>query len=60
MVRVMMKHKPPESDMGRFGGGWQWKVGFQASAGFKTIIINLLVFSVQIDRGLTGNERRAS
>jgi hypothetical protein len=35
---------------GRFGGGWQWKVGFQASAGFRDIIINLLTFSVRITR----------
>ena len=31
---------------GRFGGGWNWKVGFQASR--STIIINLLVLSVRL------------
>lgn len=37
--------------MGRFGGGWQWAVGFKASAGFRTIILELLVLSVRIERG---------
>ena len=30
--------------MGRFGGGWQWAVGFEASR--RSIIFNCLVFSV--------------
>ena len=30
---------------GRFGGGWNWELGFQAST--TTIIINLLVFSLR-------------
>jgi len=49
-MKVSMKHTPPESPMGRFGGGWQWKVGFQATEGFKSIIINLLVFNIRIER----------
>lgn len=31
---------------GRFGGGWQWKVGFQASR--TCIIFNLLICSVRV------------
>jgi len=50
MAKVMMRHNPPESEMGRFGGGWQWVLGFQASESFKTIILNFLVFSVRIER----------
>jgi hypothetical protein len=33
--------------MGRFGGGWNWEVGFQA--GGKTIILNLLIFTLRIE-----------
>lgn len=49
-MRVSMRHVPPQNEFGRFGGGWQWKLGFQASEGFKTIIINLVVFSIRIER----------
>lgn len=35
------------SGMGRFGGGWQVKLGFQASR--STLIINLLVADLRID-----------
>jgi len=37
---------------GRFGGGWNWKLGFQS--GGRTLILNLLVFSLRF----TINERR--
>lgn len=30
--------------LGRFGGGWNWNLGFQA--GGNTLILNLLVFSI--------------
>ena len=33
---------------GRFGGGWNWVLGFEAGGG--TIIFNLLVFSVTLWR----------
>lgn len=49
-MRVSMRHVPPSNDMGRFGGGWQWKLGFQANSGFRTIIFNLLVFSIRVER----------
>ncbi len=35
--------------MGRFGGGWNWNLGFQA--GGRTIILNLLWGSVRISWG---------
>lgn len=36
--------------MGRFGGGWQWKVGVQASRGCRTVLVNLLVCSIRVTR----------
>lgn len=41
-------HTPSSSPMGRFGGGFQWEVGFQL--GGRTLIINLLVASIRITR----------
>ncbi len=32
---------------GRFGGGWQWELGFQAGVGFRTVIVNLLICSLR-------------
>jgi hypothetical protein len=34
--------------MGRFGGGWNWKLGFQA--GGSSVILSLLVLEVRIGR----------
>ena len=36
----------PDSFMGRFGGGWQWKIGIQA--GKTNCIFNLLVCSLRV------------
>lgn len=36
--------------MGRFGGGWNWELGFVA--GGRTIILNLLVSSLRIHWGV--------
>lgn len=33
--------------MGRFGGGWNWKLGIQA--GGNTVIVSLLVMEVRLD-----------
>lgn len=33
--------------MGRFGGGWQWKVGFQA--GGRCLLISLLVAELRLE-----------
>jgi hypothetical protein len=35
-----------KSIWGRFGGGWQWKLGFQASR--TIIIISLLVMEIRL------------
>lgn len=48
--KITYKHTSPDALHGRFGGGWQWNVGVQAGAGFRTIIVNLLVASVRIQR----------
>jgi hypothetical protein len=45
---IKVRHRPPESFMGRFGGGWQLEVGVQASR--RSVIVNCLVFSVRFDR----------
>ncbi len=34
--------------LGRFGGGWNWKLGVQA--GGNTMIVNLLVCTLRISR----------
>lgn len=49
-MKAKLIHRSPCSHMGRFGGGWQYNVGVQASAGFRTVIVNLLFFSVRIVR----------
>lgn len=47
-VRIKYEHRGPDCMRGRFGGGWNWELGFQYSSG--TLIINLLTFSIQIDK----------
>ena len=46
-LRIVFNFKSKDCFMGRFGGCWNWKVGFQA--GGRTIIFNLLVFSVRFE-----------
>ena len=43
-ILITFKFKNKENFMGRFGGGWNWKLGFQA--GGKTIIFSLLICSL--------------
>jgi hypothetical protein len=53
-VKVGFRHRPPSERMGRFGGGWQWEVGFQAgnlSRARGCVIVNLLVASVRVEWG---------
>jgi hypothetical protein len=50
-MKITYKHNSPKGLWGRFGGGWQWKLGFQADAKFKTIILNLLIFYIRIEFG---------
>lgn len=50
-VKVEYVNRGPHAQLGRFGGGWMWKVGFQAGRLTRkrgTIIINLLVCYVII------------
>lgn len=46
-LRVKFSWRSREFAFGRFGGGWNWKVGVQA--GGRTLIVSLLIFSVRID-----------
>jgi hypothetical protein len=48
---ITFSYRPSTNAWGRFGGGWQWSLGFEASSRFKTVILNLLVCSVRITRG---------
>jgi len=45
---VKYEHRSPKRYWGRFGGAWDWELGFQYSSG--TPILNILVFSIRIDR----------
>ncbi|WP_297775383.1 hypothetical protein [Mycobacterium sp.] len=45
---LRISHRPPDSPMGRFGGGWQWEVGVQV--GPRSVIVNCLVFTIRYDR----------
>lgn len=44
-VRIKYERRFKSNLWGRFGGGWDWKVGIQA--GGTTVIINLLVASLR-------------
>lgn len=46
-LRVVFDFVSKDCVMGRFGGGWDWEVGFQV--GGRTILFNLLVFSLRIE-----------
>ncbi len=52
-LRVRYTRRGRDAFMGRFGGGWQWAVGFEAGArkpgGRQTILLNLLVAMVRIE-----------
>jgi len=43
---VKYEHRHRDEPMGRFGGGWNWKVGIQGSG--RDWIVDLLVASVRI------------
>lgn len=40
---------------GRFGGGWNWNIGIQISG--RTMIINVLIFSLRFYRGKRNENR---
>lgn len=46
-LSIEYRHRSPENLWGRFGGGWNWKAGFQA--GGRTLILNLLVATLRFD-----------
>ncbi len=46
--RVRYQRKTADEPLGRFGGGWQWEVGFQVAG--STVILNFLIFSLRIER----------
>jgi len=45
--RCVVSWRSSRNLWGRFGGGWDWKFGF--CAGGRTLIIDLLVFSVRLE-----------
>lgn len=46
-IKLSFSMQSKDNFMGRFGGEWNWKLGFQA--GGNTIIISLLVADIRID-----------
>jgi len=51
-IKIRFDMRRNDGFMGRFGGGWDWKLGIQASTPNKygwTVIISLLVASLSID-----------
>jgi len=44
-LSIQYHWRSSKNSWGRFGGGWNWKFGFQA--GGKTLILELLVFSLR-------------
>jgi hypothetical protein len=44
---------------GRFGGGWQWVVGFEASRGFRTMILNAGISAI-LEGLIRGTARRSA
>lgn len=45
--RVTFEWRSGKSPMGRFGGGWNWKVGVQV--GGSSVILNLFVCMLRIE-----------
>lgn len=46
-LRVVYNWRSKKNLWGRFGGGWNWNLGFQASS--RTVIVNLLVASLRFN-----------
>lgn len=44
-INVHWRH--PHYSFGRFGGGWNWELGFQWGGG--TLLINCLTFTIRIN-----------
>ncbi len=45
---IHIEWKTSSNLLGRFGGGWNWKIGIMFSK--TTVIINLLVMSIRINK----------
>jgi len=48
MIIVSFHYNKSNNLWGRFGGGWNWKFGFQI--GGNTLIISLLICEIRFDR----------
>lgn len=46
-LSIKYSHRSPKNLWGRFGGGWNWSLGFEA--GGRTLILNLLVATLRFD-----------
>ena len=46
--RFSYRRRSRNMHMGRFGGGWNWKLG--VSVGGSTVVFDALIFSMRIDR----------
>jgi hypothetical protein len=46
-LNIQYHWRSKKNFMGRFGGGWNWELGFQASG--RTVILNCLVFTLRFD-----------
>jgi len=46
-LRLQVQWRAANNLWGRFGGGWQWALGFVASR--STLILNLLVMTLRVD-----------
>jgi hypothetical protein len=44
-IEVVFDYRSSNNFWGRFGGGWNWELGFQL--GGCTLLINLLIFSLK-------------
>ena len=47
-VHISFRWRSSKALWGRFGGGWQWAVGFEASK--RTLLLNCLIFSLMFWR----------
>jgi hypothetical protein len=43
---IKYSHRSKQATMGRFGGGWNWKLGIQT--GERSVLISLLVSELKI------------
>lgn len=46
-LTIIFEWRSKKEPMGRFGGGWNWELGFVA--GGNSLILNLLVSSLRFD-----------